>query len=259
MAFDAVLDNWRTGGRARDAEKARRALSTFAAAHPQPYENLCRDPNMDDQTRADLLEAFLASPRRDGSTLAGAFEAFCRDGRKTAGPPDTLASASALGHTVPRDRFEEAIGSTRNARSPLRRRTLSPAPGVDRILRSGLNKQRDMLRYTKLRKYLMWSFCDRRHRAQPFRQIGKRASELRRRLGLGHTDLKKQELLLFAHRLPSGTKAYVPTTLDAELGQFFRPGGRTKPLSGPASHGMPEVVHDPVTGRSLIARIEKAP
>ena len=258
MGFDAVLDNWRTGGRARDAEKACRALSTFAAAHPQPYENLCRDPNMDDQTRADLLEAFLARPRRDGSTLGGAFEAFSRDGRKQGGPPDSLASKSALGHTMPRTALESQLAGTRNATSPLKRRGLSPVATTDRVLSCRLDEQQDMLRHTKLRRRLMWSFYDTRHARLPFRRIGKRASELRRRLGLGHTDLRTQQLLLLAHRLPSGMEPCVPTTLDAELGEFFRPGGRTKPLKGPASQGMPEVVHDPVTGRSLVARIQAA-
>jgi len=104
----------------------------------------------------------------------------------------------------------------------------------------------------------MWSFYDRRARQEPFRRIGRKAGDLHRRLGLGHIDLSEEQLLVFSCRLPTGTPGHVPTAFDAKLGAFFRPGGRTKPLKGPDNHGMPEVVHDPVTGRGLVERIQKA-
>ena len=104
----------------------------------------------------------------------------------------------------------------------------------------------------------MWSFYDPGDRSDPFSGIGKSAIELHRRLGLGNIDISNEEMLLFGHILPGTSSAYTPTAFDAETSKFFRPGGRTKPLSGPNSDGMPEVVHDPVTGENLVHPIERA-
>ncbi len=81
---------------------------------------------------------------------------------------------------------------------------------------------------------------------------------MHRRLGLGHIDLTREVLLVLGHRLPGGITPHTPTTFDAETSEYYRPGGSTKPLSGPDADGMPEVVHDPITGDQLALAVERA-
>jgi hypothetical protein len=102
----------------------------------------------------------------------------------------------------------------------------------------------------------MWSFYDPDSADEPFERMGKRSSEVRRILGLGHIG-PGTELLLMAHQLPDGVEPHIPTTFDAGTIPYFRPGGMTKPLSG-SPDGRPEVVHDPVSGTGLVHTVEGA-
>jgi hypothetical protein len=101
----------------------------------------------------------------------------------------------------------------------------------------------------------MWSFYQPRALDEPFRGVSKDRSELIRRLGLGLTKPGK-DLLLWAHRLEPHQTAHKPTAFDAEAYEYFRPGGKTRPLSG--TDGLYEVVHPPVSSDQLVAQIEKA-
>jgi hypothetical protein len=74
-------------------------------------------------------------------------------------------------------------------------------------------------------------------------------------LGLGCAD-RDEELLLWEHRLEAHQHAHRPTAFDAEAYEYFRPGGKTQPLSG--SGGLHEVVHPMITANQLAARIEAA-
>jgi hypothetical protein len=71
---------------------------------------------------------------------------------------------------------------------------------------------------------------------------------------MGCTD-PQQELLLWTHRLLSHQQAHKPTAFDAEAYEYFRPGGKTQPLTG--TDGLHEVVHGPIGGGQLVARIQK--
>jgi len=64
------------------------------------------------------------------------------------------------------------------------------------------------------------------------------------------------ELLLWQHKLEPHQTAHKPTALDAESFDYYRPGGKTRPLSG--TDGLPEVVHQPVSSNQLAGMIEVA-
>jgi hypothetical protein len=75
-------------------------------------------------------------------------------------------------------------------------------------------------------------------------------------LGLGLTG-PDEELLVWEHALQPPQTAHRPTALDAEAYEYFRPGGKTRPLSG--TDGVHEVVHRPIRADQLVARIESVP
>ena len=106
-----------------------------------------------------------------------------------------------------------------------------------------------------LSQWIMWSFYQPRRLDSPFLGVSKQQSELIRRLGLGRVD-PDEELLHWEHRLEPHQTAHRPTAFDAEAYDFFRPGGKTLPLSG--TGGLHEVVHPPVTGNQLESKIEVA-
>jgi hypothetical protein len=126
---------------------------------------------------------------------------------------------------------------------------------VDYLLRKNLADQRSLLDGKLLSRWIMWSFYQPRRLDAPFYGVAKQQSELIRRLGLGCAD-GDEELLLWEHRLEPHQNAHRPTAFDAEAYEYFRPGGKTCPLSG--SGGLHEVVHPKVTGSQLAARIEVA-
>ena len=143
----------------------------------------------------------------------------------------------------------------RSASSFTTRRRRTAAPVVDGLLRRDLTGQQRLLQDIFVSKRLIWSFYQSRSPDDPFRGVAKSAPELVRRLGLGLTN-PREELLLWGHRLRTEQTAHRPTAFDAADYEFFRPGGKTRPLSG--GDGFPEVVHRPITGDQLTLRIENA-
>ena len=138
---------------------------------------------------------------------------------------------------------------------PVVRRCRSVGLTVDELLAKDLAGQKSLLAGKYLAKWIMWGFYQPHRLGTPFHGVAKQPSELIRRLGLGHTD-PHEELLLWEYRLEPDQTAHRPTAFDAEQNEFFRPGGKTLPLSG--ADGLNEVVHRPITGNQLEARIEVA-
>lgn len=258
MGFDAILDRWRTAGRSGDAVLVAQFLKTLETQCPNVVQNLRDDPHIADAVREELLAELLGCNPADAASLSATFEAFCRNGKRQIGPRDAIAETSTLGHCMPRSKLEGQIGSTGASASPLKPKWLSPSSVVDRILRSDLDRQRKRLRLIHLSKRQMWSFYDADALDQPFRNVGTSASELRRRLGLGRLDLSAIELLTVVHQLSDDIIPHTPTTFDGQISEYYQCGGRSRPLAAPYNDGLPEVVHDPVTGGHLAARIETA-
>lgn len=128
---------------------------------------------------------------------------------------------------------------------------------VDDLLAMTLSQQRLLLADRRLRQYMMWSFHQEEFLDAPFSGVDTTCTELRRRLGLGQFVASAAKVLYWAHRLRPNQIAHRPTAFDAADNPYFRPGGRTRPLDG-AGDGMPEVVHDPVSGDQLVEPITQA-
>ena len=190
----------------------------------------------------------------DRVAVKGKVESFCR-AHEGKGPRQPTAQKSDLGHVHSRTTLDEYLTSAGNWNSPFRRRGFSSALAIDLILRLDLAGQRDYLNGIRLSRYQMWSFYQSRAISNPFQRVSKETDQLVRQLGLGHI-VPPIELLLWTHRLRPDQPASVPTTLDAALSEFFRPGGKTHPLVG--KDGLREVVHPPISGEQLTRPIEPA-
>lgn len=254
MSFDAILADWRSTGRIGDANHAGTALTTFRASYPQAHDNLDRDPSIGDGLREELLEQLRTAASDNEGVVANRVQTFCR-AHQCAGPRQDSLSHTCFGHVVERQAFENSLASCATPTRGLRRGGRAASALVDAVLRRDIRGQRSLLGTVFLKQWLMWSFYDALDPATPFRDVTKHAGELRRRLGLGQVDAGRT-LLIWAHRLLAGQSAHLPTAFDAELNEFFRPGGKTEPLSGAGA--MDEVVHVPVLGSQLEERIEPA-
>jgi hypothetical protein len=122
-----------------------------------------------------------------------------------------------------------------------------------------LAKQRTDLAEKVLSRYQMWCYpaADARN---PFREIGTTRADAVKMLGLGYYAYNEPaaEIVRWAHALPDSIRAHQPTAWDAGADKgnvHWRPGGSTYQLDRD-DFGLPEVVHDPVTGENLVAPIE---
>jgi hypothetical protein len=252
MSFSQLIEQWRSAGKHADANHALAALRTFQAIHPQVFENLDNDAHLKATHRAELLDQFMRIDPADPKAVSGKVESFCR-AHEGNGPRQKTAQRSDLGHVHSRSMLNEYLMSAGSWTSPFRRKGFSAGLAIDLILRLDLALQRECLTGIRLSRYQMWSFYQPRAASDPFRGISKETDQLVRRLGLGHA-VGPVELVLWTHRLRPHQRASVPTTLDAALYQYFRPGGKTRPLTG--VDGLPEVVHPPVSGDQLTRPIE---
>jgi hypothetical protein len=265
MGFREIIDRWRAGSRPDDADHAETALHAFVdladadrkAKNEQVLENLGLDRKISQAKREELLKQLLTVDPRDSESVIEKVVTFCR-AHQCSGPGQPTAQRSSLGHVETREKLKATLASSRgaSATSFATRRRRGAGPTVAAILRLDLARQTDRLRGICLSKRVMWSFYQPRSPDEPFRGVSKEASELVRRLGLGLTDLSKDELILWGHRLESHQTAHIPTAFDAADYEFFRPGGTTEPLSG--DDGLREVVHRPITGDQLSHPIESA-
>jgi hypothetical protein len=252
--FRQIIDRWRFLGKHAEADHVSAAIVTFQAIYPQILENFDGDANLKRHQREELLNQLTRVDPNDLVAVQGKVESFCR-AHEGKGPRQPTAQRSDLGHIHSRATLTEYLASSGNWTSPFRRRGFSATLAVDLILRLDLASQRDYLSGVRLSRYQMWSFYQSRAITDPFRGVSKESDQLERRLGLGHI-VPPVELLLWTHRLRPEQTASVPTTLDAALYQFFRPGGKTHPLTG--DDGLREVVHPPISGDQLTRPIEPA-
>jgi hypothetical protein len=259
MGFQQILDRWRAIGRSTDADHATTAFVTlraFRAKYSQVVENLDTDRAITQAQRCELLEQLLTAVADDGEIVEGRIQAFCW-AHQCRGLQQSTAQTACLGHVERRSNLEKTLESAGmgSATSFTTRRRRTAAPTVDHILRCDLAGQHSLLVDISLSKRLIWSFYQSRSPDDPFRGVITSAPELVRRLGLGLTNAG-EELLVWGHRLRPGQTAHRPTAFDAADYEFFRPGGKTRPLTGDG--GLREVVHRPITGDQLTFRIENA-
>lgn len=244
---ETIIGAWRSVAK---AQRVNSALQTLRDSNHHVLKNLEADPNIADATLEDLLRAWLYCEPYNADKLQERFLYFCSQnkyrGGKSPVATDPRLRNHRLGHVMRRQRLEYIIASLPafTAVDKHARRA------VDGVLEWDLAVQRNRLKavpLTPMRQ--MWSFFDPRAR-NPFKNIGRKQDVLRDRLGMGHVG-PGEPLMTFAHRLPGHLQPFVPTTFDAETCECFRPGGCTEPLTGSHGAGMPEVVHEPVTGESL--------
>ena len=252
MSFQDIIDNWRKTGRTAHAEHVSVALKVFRLQHVQVFINLDTDKQITQSKRQELLEQLLTAAAYY-DVVVSRIVSFCQ-AHQCLGPPRGTAQRASLGHVEERRKTEKTLASAALPTSGLTRRRRSSALVIDKILRCTLPEQCDLLHGIPLSKYQIWSFYHPLSLDDPFRGIVQRHHELVRKLGLGHVD-PSSELLLWAHRLQPEQVAHIPTTFDAELNEYFRPVGKTEPLSG--SGGLPEVVHPPVNGDQLSHSMER--
>jgi hypothetical protein len=251
--FRNILDDWRRAGESANADHVELALATFQRQFPQAYDNLAVDKQVLPSHREELMNQLqLVDPDRS-ETVEGKIIGFCRS-HQGCGSRNATAERAHLGHAEERTKTERTLASTATGRSPLTRRKRSVGLMVDDLLRRDLAGQQALLA-CRLSSWLMWAFYQPRSLGDPFRGVSKERGELVRRLGMGRTD-PHQELLVWAHRLLPHQRAHKPTAFDAEAYEYFRPGGKTQPLTG--TDGLHEVVHGPIDGGQLVARIEQA-
>lgn len=258
MSFSDILTRWYGAGETAEADLGIEILNVFQSEFTQAFANIDADSNISDSARESLLQEWVNNGSKVPTEIESAFDDFCRNGKKKAGPLDRTAQGSTLGHTMTRRKLENWFGSAGSPTSPLTLGTgPSLAPSVDRFLRDDVDTQRRKLPRTPPPMPLMWSFYDPSSIDDPFRLIGENKIHLHDRLGLGHIGLSTNDLLIFAHKLTDDIQAHTPTTFDAEISEYYRPGGITEPLTGSYGPGMPEVIHDPVSRAHLLQRIRE--
>jgi len=234
----------------------------------QVYENQDSDPLIPDTappsrpaSRVDLLGELLKGKADPDADLKVVADEFCRR-HKMEGPGNPQSAGRLLGRVWAFDGLNKLYQKAGRAGS--RRR-----PGVREhiINRASLRDQQDVLGDLRLAAPhvdAMWSFYDPSVPDDPLRGLPSGRAATVDILGLGKYHSSKERLVQWGHRLPRGQKAKKPTAWDAGASNpFWRPGGRTRPLSADgggtgafaAADGLPEVVHAPVTGRDLAVRI----
>jgi|GEM_PF-3375161 hypothetical protein len=255
MPFATILTRWRGQGRGQDSDRAEQALRTFEAKNAQVLLNLDEDRYVSQRLREELLQLLLGVAVNVADVVEGCVFNFCRAHQRL-GKVNTTGQNAVLGHVVERGKTESTLRSVKLGKTPLTRKTGTTGLFVDRILRErDLVGQQSLLGNCDLSKWIMWSFYQARKLDDPFYKLPREKSELVRRLGL-RLSKPDVELLLWQHKLEPHQTAHKPTALDAESFDYYRPGGKTRPLSG--TDGLPEVVHQPVSSNQLAGMIEVA-
>jgi len=271
MGFlDAISQSGWDAGRKADAGRLvgpmRDGLrrTDFPADPDRVFNNMDSDALVPDvpspgraTSRLELLKELLKKgPPPPGDELKGAVSEFCHAHKKQ-GPEDAAAQGRVLARVWPFARLDALFkqkGKVANLRlsSGLR----------DLIKNPSLKEQQEKLASVPLGDRLMWSFYDPGDQHNPFRSFGGGSDPMVDRLGLGKDWNARHDLVEWGHRLPAGMTAHTATAWDGGADNpYWYPGGRTRPLSadrggtkdgaiGPGG-GLPEAVHDPVTGSQL--------
>ena len=258
MGFAAILADWRSTGRDCEADGAETSLKIFREKHAQAYANLDDDWSIGDEVRKELLKRLLAVASDDEPVVSKCVQSFCW-AHQLKGTVRNELNGTCFGHVEDRRNFEASLGSCEKEGDGLSRGGEDASALVEHVLRQDVAGQKSLLGSEHLSQRIMWSFYDSSDSSEPFHALPKCASELRRRLGLGHVP-PRCELLVRSHHLRPDRDPKqaprLPTPLDAELNEWFRLGGKTHPLSG--ADALDEVVHDKILGDQLKDRIETA-
>ena len=231
----------------------------------QAYDNMDSDPLIGllpeagkPASRVELLQ-HVQSYRANPSVVPDAVVLFCR-AKLQQGPVLSAPDPVTLGRVQGMRSLVNAVADPASALS------LRNAEALVRDLVGGapdpatkLAKQKSELAGKALSRYQMWYYpaADARN---PFHEIGTTRAEAVNMLGLGYYayDEPAAEIVRWAHALPGSIQAHKPTAWDAGADKgnvHWRPGGSTYQLYR-NDFGLPEVVHDRVTGDNLVAPIE---
>ena len=228
---------------------------------PQVFANMDSDALIPDNTgtrpatRLDLIRYLTPT-----SPIVDSTSDFCHSHQQE-GPHDTTAQGTELGcvrklqyvadrvvakRSVSRAEAEAALRSSMTIANPAAR--LADQQGSLRSPNPATGTQEPF----SLSRYQLWAFYDQVGQS-PSVSIGAARAGAVDRLGLGEFRATTDELLYWEHRLPPDKTAHQPTAWDADAENvYWRPGGRTFPLSGNAALGVHEVVHDSVTTDDLV-------
>jgi hypothetical protein len=216
-------------------EKLSQEFKVFAA-------NLESDPHISEVMRNELLTVIEIQPQTEWRAC---IESYCRS-NKLSGPVCTLRSKELLGRVHSMEALTQQISEQMNiSREMAHDFLLSVITDPDfgaTLLQQASN--------VPLSAWLIWSFRNGSAAKDPFRGIN--IADLLCILGVDSNVLGR--CVYFAHSLPTSITAYRPTVFDAELNQYWRPGGFTIPLetcSHQYSSGMEEVVHNPIRFSSI--------
>lgn len=251
-AFDALLPTTDMAARCkafRDTFKLAEAhlLTEYDASDPGRQAELAE--------RIFALLGAVAGAVAETSAIESVVTRFCREAaNESLRIPVTQSADYRYGHVIPHKHLQRLI--EQDPVRPESRTDGSAEVFVDELVSKPLSEQQDDLKDIKLRRYLMWICYQPSSPDHPFSGVTTTRDELRRRLGLGF-DAYKGELLYGIFQLPSGSVAYQPTSFDAELNIYFRPGGKTHPLDG-AEDGLHEAVHAPLSAKELVAPLVAA-
>jgi hypothetical protein len=231
----------------------------------QVYDNMDSDPLIGvlpeagkPASRVELLQ-HVQNHRANPPVIPDEVVLFCR-AKLQQGPLVSAADSATLGRVQGMRSLVNAVAdptsglSLRNAEALVR----DVVGGASDSARK-LAKQRTDLAEKVLSRYQMWCYpaADARN---PFREIGTTRADAVKMLGLGYYAYNEPaaEIVRWAHALPDSIRAHQPTAWDAGADKgnvHWRPGGSTYQLDRD-DFGLPEVVHDPVTGENLVAPIE---
>lgn len=209
-------------------------------------------------SRRELLRR-VSVHRASPSEIPGEVVAFCRANLQQ-GPGPAAPGLRVLGRVQSLASLANAIADPSSGLS----RRHAEALVRDLVAGAGdpaakLARQKSDLAGKALSRYPMWCYSPADSRS-PFLDIGATREEAVTVLGLGYFayDEPAAELVRWAHALPAPVRAHQPTAWDAGAtpgSVYWRPGGSTYRLDR-EEYGVPEVVHDPITGDDLTGAME---
>lgn len=227
----------------------------------QIYDNMDSDPHIGalpeaekPASRIELLKR-VAAHRADQARMRDEAVIFCGE-HPQEGPSFPDAATTTFGRVNSFPSLVNAVADQDSSLSRSRAEALLRDVIHDAAPATRLERQRLALSGKTLSLYQMWCY-PAGDPQKPFTEIGTIRSEAVNVLGLG-CFADDAELLRWAHTLPGGITAHLPTAWDAGDYACWRPGGRTYRLDSD-DYGVPEVVHRPITGDNLTAPIEPIP
>ena len=247
---------------------ALRASIRWPSYHPMPggpaapdqiYDNLDGDPQIPDEpasgvpaSRRELITALSPAAGTDADACFSRARQFCWAHQQEG----ETADKAPLGHVHNLAALADWLHSPTSGLS--QRETLNWLRDLIRLPGTAdwrLEEQRAALSAATLARYQMWSVHPDDD-VESFANLAAERTELVNRLGLGHLEDPRLELVYWMHDLGE-VAAHRPTSWDADLtSPWWRPTGRTEPLDGSGSaRGLPEVVHSPIQAGHLTTPI----